>query len=82
MRNALSIAAGTSSPASVPMNELISREKLISPSAIVTGSISLTTRITCGLRQSKVSVKRPPVPRSHGSGSTNCTIVPASTPIA
>ena len=64
------------------MNELISSEKLMSPSAIVTGSISLTTRITCGLRQSKVSVNLPPVPRSQGSGNTNWTTVPASTPIA
>ena len=78
----MSIAAGTSSPASVPMNELISSEKLISPSAIVTGSISFRTRMTCGLRQSNDSVNRPPVPRSHGSGSTNWTIVPAITPIA
>ena len=76
------MAAGTSSPASVPMNELISSEKLISPSAIVTGSISLTTRMTCGLRQSNVIVNRPPVPRSQGSGRKNWTIVPTRTPIA
>ena len=40
-RNALSIAAGASSETSVPTSELISRLRLIIPSAIVTGSISL-----------------------------------------
>ena len=52
MRNALSIAAGASSDTSVPNSELISRLKLISPSAIVTGSISFSTRRTCASRQS------------------------------
>jgi hypothetical protein len=78
----LSIAAGASSETSVPKNELMSRLKLMSPSAIVTGSISFRTWITYGLRQSKLSVKRPPVPRSQGSGRMSWTTVPASTPMA
>ena len=82
MRNALSIADGACTFTSVPKIELTRASKLISPSAIVTGSISFRTRITAGLRQSKLSVNRPPRPRSHGSGSRNWTIVPASTPIA
>ena len=82
MRNALSIAAGASGDTSVPNSELISRLRLIIPSAIVTGSINLRTRRTRSLRQSSVNVKRPPRPRSHGSGSRNCTTVPARMPIA
>ena len=82
MRNALSIAAGASSATSVPKNELIRRLKLISPSVIVTGSISFRIRMTCGLRQSSVGANRPPSPRSHGIGRTSCTIVPGRTPIA
>ena len=76
------MAAGAESDTSVPSSELISRLRLIKPSAIVTGNISLSTLRTCGLRQSSASVMLPPRPRSHGSGSTNCTTVPTSTPIA
>ncbi len=82
MRNALSIAAGACSETSVPKNEFTSRLKLMRPSVIVTGSMSARTRRTWGERQSSVSVKRPPRPRSHGVGSSSWTTVPASTPIA
>ena len=67
---------------SVPNNELISRLRLIRPSAIVTGSISFRTRRTRSSRQSIRKVSRPPRPRSHGSGSRNWTTVPARIPIA
>ena len=62
MRNALSIAAGALWETSVPNSELISRLRLISPSAIVTGNISLSTRRTRSSRQSMVSVRCPPAP--------------------
>ena len=82
MRKALSIAAGASSDTSVPNSELISRLRLISPRAIVTGSISFRTRRTRSLRQSSGKLKPPPRPRSHGSGSANWTTVPTRTPMA
>ena len=66
----------------MPNSELISRLRLIIPSAIVTGSISFSTLRTRSSRQSMRKVKLPPRPRSHGSGSRNWTTVPASTPIA
>ena len=52
MRNALSMAAGASGETSVPNSELISRLRLMRPSAIVTGNISLRTRRTRSSRQS------------------------------
>ncbi len=43
----------------MPKSELISRLRLIRPSASVTGSISFSTRITCGLRQSQAEAEVP-----------------------
>ena len=60
MRNALSIAAGASSVISVPKMLLIDRLKLISPRPIVTGNISLSTRITRSSRQLNERVSRKP----------------------
>ena len=82
MRNALSIAAGASSEISVAKMLSTDRLKLISPRPIVTGNISFSTRITRSSRQLNERTSRKPVRRSHGSGSSSCTTVPISTPIA
>jgi hypothetical protein len=82
MRNALSIAAGAWLLTSVPKKLLIRSAKLMRPSAIVTGSISFSTRVTCGLRQSSVKVKLPPRPRSQGIGRRSWTKVAINTPQA
>jgi len=82
MRNALSIAAGAWSDTSVPKIELISASKLMSPSAIVTGSISLSTRQTSGFFQSKLRWNGIPALNKTGSGIRNWAMVPSRTPIA
>ena len=53
----------------VAMNRL----RLISPSPSVIGSICVNTRRRAGSPTSQLIVSRPPRPRSHGSGSRNCT---------
>ena len=54
----------------------------MTPSPIVTGSISRKTRATCGSRQSNAHSKWKPTRGSIGSDISSCTVVPASTPIA
>ena len=82
MRNARSIARGASSEIRKPKNVLISRLKLISPSPIVTGSISSRTRRIRGSRQSKLTRIGICRRRSTGNAIANWHAVPASTPIA
>ena len=48
---------------------------LISPSPIVTGTISTNVRFTAGSRMSITMCSRPSRPRSHGSGRRNWAIV-------
>ncbi len=82
MRNAFSIAAGASSDTRKPRVVLISRLKLMRPSPIVTGSISLRIRAILGSRHLKEIFRSKPTRRSGGSEITNWTSVPARTPIA
>ena len=83
MRNAVSIARGASSETSEPSIELMSRLKLISPSPIVTGSISMRTGSTRGSRQVESEILSVEADaRSVGIAIASCTTVPASTPIA
>ena len=83
MRNALSIAAGACSETREPRIELISRLKLMSPSPIVTGSISSRIRLIRGSRQRKLIADRDVQARSGpGTPSRTGHAVPASTPIA
>ncbi len=51
------------------------RLKLIRPRPIVTGIIRRRIRITCGLRQARLSTMPGSRPRRSGSGITNCTMV-------
>ena len=82
MRNALSIAAGASSETREPRIELISRLKLMSPSPIVTGSISSRIRLIRSSRQSKLMPIRMCRWCSTGNAIASWHAVPASTPIA
>ncbi len=82
MRNARSIAFGASSEMRKPKYVLISRLKLISPSPIVTGSISSRIRLTRGSRQSRLTRIGMFSRCSTGNAIANWQIVPASTPIA
>jgi hypothetical protein len=60
----------------------MSRLKLISPSPIVTGSISASTRRMRGSRQLNEIESWKPTRLSTGRHIANWTTVPASTPIA
>ena len=82
MRKAASIARGACSETSDPSVELITRSKLMTPSPIVTGSISAITCLMRGSRQSNASLKLEAERRSDRERHRSCTIVPASTPIA
>ncbi len=61
---------------------LTSRLMLISPSEIVTGSISTSTRLTSGLRQSKTNFIRKGVLRMSQTSRASCSAVPTRTPTA
>ena len=69
-RNALSIAVGASSGSRSLDAKSMSTKKLtlISPIVSVTGSMSLSTRLTAGSRQSTTIVSEPSSRRSHGTG--------------
>ena len=54
----------------------------MTPSPIVTGSISISTRLTPGSRRSKCTFSRKSMRPSTGTTIASCTIVPSSTPIA
>jgi hypothetical protein len=74
----LSIALGANS-GSISLEakiESMTRLKLIRPSPIVTGTISVKTRLIAGSRQSSTSWSRPSRPRSHGKGSRTWITVP------
>ena len=82
MRKAASIARGASSETSEPSVELMSTLKLMSPSPIVTGSMSRSTWRTRSSRNAKETSRWKPSRCSIGSAIANCTAVPISTPIA
>ena len=76
------MARGALSEMSAPITELISRSTLMTPSPIVTGSISTKTRRTPGSRQFRWNFSRKSIRPSTGITISSWMIVPSRTPIA